>query len=660
MVDFIPSKMSKSRHHLPWISPCLKRQMRKRDRMFKKAQRNSSTTNWQAYRQYRNKVAKLVQQAHHEYINNVIGSSLTENPKSFWSYVKLCRTENIGIPPLRQDDKLYPTDKDKAECLNSYFKSVFTEEGTHQDHIQGPSPYRDIGHLHIHRPGVEKQLQQLNPSKASGPDELSPRLLKLIAHEIAPPLAFLFQQSFNTGAVPTQWKHALVTPIHKSGDKCNPSNYRPISLTCICCKLMEHIVLSHISKHIAVNKILIDEQHGFRQKLSTTTQLISATHDWAHTLQLRGQTDVIFLDFRKAFDRVPHHRLNTKLQYYGITGDTLLWIESLLSDRQQAVIVNGSQSTWRPVTSGVPQGSVIGPVLFLLYINDINVNIQSKMRLFADDSVIYRDIHCEEDHSILQQDLHTLADWSSTWLMEFNIQKCATLTITRKRKPSTHQYELLDEAIPRVDEYKYLGVIVSKDLRWTAQCQAILHKANKTLGLLRRTLSPCSKEVKTRAYQALVRPQLEYGSEAWNPCHTTVAQRLEKVQRAAARFVHRDYRRDTSPTALISRLGWDPLHTRRLLAQCTMFYKVHYNFVNIPVPPFIIPAPYISRHDHQLKYAVPQATIDAYKFSFYPRSIWVWNHLPGTAVTAPTIALFQRAALPAIRGMQPPVGSRIL
>ena len=159
------------------------------------------------------------------------------------------------------------------------------------------------------------------------------------------------------------------------------------------------------------------------------------------------------------------------------------------------------------------------------------------MRLFADDSVIYRDIHSEEDHSTLQQDLHTLADWSSKWLMEFNIQKCATLTITRKRKPSIHQYELLGEAIPRVDEYKYLGVILSKDLRWTAHCQAILHKANKTLALLRRSLSPCSKEVKTRAHQALVRPQLEYGSEAWNPFHTTVVQRLEKVPRADARFV---------------------------------------------------------------------------------------------------------------------------
>ena len=201
---------------------------------------------------------------------------------------------------------------------------------------------------------------------------------------------------------------------------------------------------------------------------------------------------------------------------------------------------------------------------------------------------------------------------------------------------------------------------MSQDLRWTAHCQAMLQKVNQTLGLLRRTLSPCSKEVKTRAYQALVRPQLEYASEAWNPYHTTVVQRLERVQRAAARFVHQDYRWSTSASALVSRLGWDPLHTRRLAAQSTMFYKVHCTLVDIPLPPFITPAPYISRHDHGLKYTIPLATIDPYKFSFYPRSLWVWNHLPCTAVSAPTIALFQKAALPAIRRMQPSVGSRML
>ena len=282
------------------------------------------------------------------------------------------------------------------------------------------------------------------------------------------------------------------------------------------------------------------------------------------------------------------------------------------------------------------------------------------MRLFADDSVIYRAIHNEEDHNSLQHDLDMLADWSTKWLMEFNIQKCATLTITRKHKPSLREYELLNKSIPRVDEYKYLGVIVSKDLRWNAHCQAILHKASKTLGLLRRTLAPCSKEVKSRAYQALVRPQLEYGSEAWNPYNITTVQGLERVQKAAARFVHKDYRWHTSGTALVSRLGWDTLHTRRLTAQCTMYYKVHYNIVNMSLPPFITQATYIGRHDHGLKYALPEATIDPFRFSFYPRSIWVWNHLPYTAVTAPTVSIFQKAALLAIKRMQPPVGSKML
>ena len=475
MEDLIPSKMSKSRRHLPWITTDLKRKMRKRDRLFKKARRHPSTSRWKTYSQYRNMVTKLVHQAHHDYVNNIIGNSLQDNPKAFWSYVKHCRAENVGIPSLRSDKGIHMTDKDKAECLNSFFHSVFTSQQVCHARVEGSSRYPDIGHLHFHRPGVAKQLSNLNPSKACGPDELPPKLLKLVADEIAPALGFLFQQSYNSGTVPREWKYALVTPIHKSGDKCDPGNYRPISLTCVCSKLMEHIVLSHISKHVAANDILVDNQHGFRQKLSTTTQLISATHDWAHTLQRRGQTDVIFLDFQKAFDRVPHQHLQTKLEYYGIRGDTLNWTMSLLSNRQQAVVVNGSRSSWMPVTSGVPQGSVIGPALFLLYINDITANIQSKMRLFADDSVIYREIHTGNDYSILQQDLQTLSDWSMKWLMAFNIKKCASLTMKRKRVPIVNYYRLSNETIPRVDKYKYFGVTVTKDLRWNTHCQLILN-----------------------------------------------------------------------------------------------------------------------------------------------------------------------------------------
>ncbi|XP_011675592.2 uncharacterized protein LOC105443737 [Strongylocentrotus purpuratus] len=625
-------------------------------------ERRSVETNWSIIVNFlnRNQVAKNVHRARCEYVNNITGASLKDNPKSFWSYIKTCRSENIGIPTLRTPSKLCASALDKAETLNDYFQSVFTPHQLQPLVQKGPSPFPTIGHLHVHRTGVEKRLQQLDPSKASGPDELPPKLLKLVAREIASPLSFLFQQSYNSGIVPAQWKQALVTPIHKSGEKCDPSNYRPISLTCVCCKVMEHIILSHVSKHVAVNNILTDAQHGFRRGLSTTTQLTTAVHDWSSILQQRSQADIIFLDFKKAFDRVPHLLLSTKLQYYGISGDSLQWIMSLLTDRQQAVVVDGSKSTWRDVTSGVPQGSVIGPTLFLLYINDIQDNIQSTMRLFADDSTLYREIRCPEDHQILKDDLQQLSRWSSNWMMDFNVKKCAILTITRKRTPSIREYHLSNGLIPRVKEYKYLGVTVAADLRWNKHCQTIRHKASRTLGLLRRTLSPCTRDVKSRAYTALVRPQLEYASEAWNPHSVTVTKMLEQVQRTAARFVYRDYRYTTSPSALVAALGWDTLHTRRILDQCTLLYKIHHRLVSIPAPTIVIPATYFGRHDHNLKYVIPVATIDSFKFSYYPRAIRIWNHLPGSAVNATGITNFQEAALPSIRTMQPPIGSHII
>ena len=198
------------------------------------------------------------------------------------------------------------------------------------------------------------------------------------------------------------------------------------------------------------------------------------------------------------------------------------------------------------------------------------------------------------------------------------MKKCAVLSITRKRNPTVFQYHLHSDPLPRAKEYKYLGVTITDDLRWNKHCQKIRHKASRTLGLIRRTLSPCTKEVKARAYTALVRPQLEYASEAWNPHTTTTVSSLEQVQKTAARFVHRDYRTTTSSSALVLSLGWDSLHTRRLLAQCTLFHKIHHQLVNLPLPHTIISATYIGRHDHQLKYAIPRATIDAYKFSFFP------------------------------------------
>jgi len=253
-----------------------------------------------------------------------------------------------------------------------------------------------------------------------------------------------------------------------------------------------------------------------------------------------------------------------------------------------------------------------------------------------------------------------LANWATDWLMEFNIKKCAVLTISRKRQPSQFQYTILGQLLTSVEQHDYLGITIVNDLRWNSHCQNIIRKSNKTLGLLRRTLSPCSRHVKKKAYESLVRPRLEYAAEAWNPYTITLVDKLEQVQRAAARFVYRDFRRTTPVTPMITNLGWDSLHVRRLLAQSVMFYKIHYQLVNIQFPSCVLPACYLSRSDHQLKYQVPAPSSEGYKYSFYPRSIRVWNHLPPSVVIQTTPAAFKEVALVSIKGMLPPPGSKLL
>ena len=244
--------------------------------------------------------------------------------------------------------------------------------------------------------------------------------------------------------------------------------------------------------------------------------------------------------------------------------------------------------------------------------------------------------------------------------MDFNICKCAILLITKKCNTGFFYHTILCSTLERVDNREYPGVSISHDLCWDKHCNQITKKASKTLGLLHHTPSPCSKEVKSRAYQTLVQPQLEYAAEAWNPYNITTADRLEHILCAAARYGHHDYRRTTRLNNLINILGWDRLHTRRLVSQLTMSYKIHYHLVNIQISQLISPATFTGIHDHLLKYAIPLATIDSYKFSLFPCSIRLWNQLPSTAVYAALPAAFQAITLPAIIEMKLLIGSKML
>ena len=218
------------------------------------------------------------------------------------------------------------------------------------------------------------------------------RILKELAEELAQPLADLFNTSMDSGIVPESWKTANVTPIFKKGDKRDPSNYRPVSLTSTIGKIMEKIIRDHINKHMQLNKLYSPHQHGFRKGRSCSTQLLEVTEDWTKLLDEDNSVDCIYLDYKKAFDSVPHQRLMIKLHAYGIRGKLWKWIIAYLSNRQQQVVINGVASESTDVMSGIPQGSILGPELFLIFINDLPESIKSPdgaVKLFADDTKLY-------------------------------------------------------------------------------------------------------------------------------------------------------------------------------------------------------------------------------------------------------------------------------
>ena len=415
----------------------------------------------------------------------------------------------------------------------------------------GPSPHPTVPSIKVHQAGVEKLLQQLIPHKATGPDEVSSQLLRETSHQIAPALTLLFHASIDQGSVPVEWKMANIMPLFKKGDRGSPVNYRPVSLTSVCSKVMEHIVHGHIINHLDGHGLLSDSQHGFRKRRSTETQLILAADDLAQGLDKGEQVDCILLDFSKAFDKVPHRRLLLKLHHYGIRGNTYNWIKSFLSGRTQRVVLDGQSSSASTVSSGVPQGTVLGPLLFLVFINDLPSSVSSTTRLFADDCLMYRKVKTSDDQAILQNDLIRLQQWEDKWLMQFNPDKCEVLRITNRRSPLVADYSIHGRVLNTVDSAKYLGLTFHRSLGWDTHIDRITKKANSTLAFLGRNLGRCPTHIKAQCYSTLVEPTIEYASSVWSPTKKGSISKIEAVQRRAARFAVGDFSRYSSVTSML-------------------------------------------------------------------------------------------------------------
>ena len=452
--------------------------------------------------------------------------------RQFWKAYKAIHKEFHSVPNLVHDGIEANTDREKADLLNQFFSTCWNIEvplltyRTEDHFISCPDE------LLCSEEEVLHFLMQLDTTKATGPDNIPAQMLKETARAVTPSLTKLFNTSMQQCSFPTFWKLANIVPIPKGLSLWStPTGYRPISLLPIVSKVFEKHIYSLVSSHLHEHCPISDKQWGFQAGKSTTTALITTVHRWLSYLDCGSDIAAVFFDFKKAFATVPHRPLIETLHKMQLNTSIVEWIGSYLTGRSQKVVINGVSSGSTTIISGVPQGSVLGPLLFLIYINDICcLNISSQMVLYADDLVLYKVIQNETDFMELQSDIVEVAKWVQDNSLTFNTSKCKSMLITCKMRTMPPLY-LNGQVIVQVKKYKYLGVHLSSDLKWDTHITTICHKSKKLLGLMyRRFYTTVDPMFLCRLYLSLVRPILEYACQVWDPYTQRNIKELESVQ----------------------------------------------------------------------------------------------------------------------------------
>lgn len=541
----VPKKLRRVNSRPLWMTRNVMRLVRKKRRAWRwytsSAYSRRDYEEYQAYKKVQDEVRKAVKNAKKNFEKKLAKEARKNNTKPFYSYMKRKTSNRVGVGPLKDSAGGLVTDDDKmAELLNDFFCSVFTTEDCSNIPVAeklftGNSPLETVV---ITEEKVKKKLDKLKPNSAPGPDKLWPRVLQKLSSVIAFPLSIVYTRCLAEGTVPPDWKLANVTPIFKKGSKGSPGNYRPVSLTCVLCKVMESILRDAIVQHLEQYSLLRKSQHGFMAGKSTLSNLLEYLEDLTRLVDEGHAVDIVYLDFAKAFDKVPHMRLMRKCEGLGIQGDILRWVQEWLTDRKQRVVLNGKCSKWGDVLSGVPQGSVLGPTLFLIFINDIDIASDvtgAFIKKFADDTKCYQVVKTQEDREKFQAMLDNLAKWSSDWQMLFNVDKCHVLHIGKKNPE--FEYNWGAGQLEVTEEEKDVGVMIAKSLKPSLQSARAAMKANQVLGQMSRGITYRDKYTFTRLYKVYVRPHLQYCSSAWSPYTVADKELLENVQRRAVRMI---------------------------------------------------------------------------------------------------------------------------
>jgi hypothetical protein len=641
----VPPRRRRNHNRPPWLSRDILREIRRKKRLWRQAKDGQKV---EEYKQAEKSVKNMIRNAKRKFERDIAKGcgSERENKKRFFSYIKKKTRSRTGIGPLKDDrGGTVQDDQEMAELLNRTFSKIFTREDTAS--IPDPQPTgcrHELRNIKISERAIKTKIRKLRVDGAAGPDGLGPLVLKKLIDEITPPLAKVMRLSLSEGAVPEDWRTANVAPIFKKGSKSDAGNYRPVSLTSVSCRIMEGLLKDHIVTHLERNRLIRTTQHGFMRGRSCATNLLEFFEKVTSELDKGEAIDVIYLDFAKAFDTVPHERLKKKLKVHGLGGEVLDWISAWLAGRKQRVVLNGKESSWEEVLSGVPQGSVLGPLLFLIFINDLDMAVSDLETLlkFADDTKVARVIRSDSDREELQAALDRLMNWSEVWGMRFNVGKCKVMHIGRHNTRS--DYTMAGVTLEKTREERDLGVTVMDTLKPAAECAKAARTANFVLGQITRAFRYRDKRTFVQLYKQYVRPHLEFAVQAWAPWQQADKDLLENVQRRAVRMV--SGLRSQDYIGRLKELNMTTLEERRHQADMLHMYKICTGKHGLVKENWFRPPTAAAARTRQ--YADPLSVrpvhgrLEVRRNFFTVRAGDPWNEIPAGIKRAETVASFKR------------------
>lgn len=584
--ESVPKTVSKRASYPPWFTVEIIRQLREKAQLLRRAKSTGEEQALASYKILRNKLKKDITASHSDYIRRA-ESDLSQNPSKFWACVNNVRNSSSIPNSMCFENNELNNPQQIVDAFASFFQSAFISSSNFS-----PAGYINNCNMPtlsvpiITEETVLKCLKKCKPKMTTGPDGIPSFLLRDCAIIFAKPLTILFNMSLKALCFPNAWKNAKLCPVFKKGDKSNVANYRPIAIICNFSKVFEMVIYEIIYAHVKPQ--IVDPQHGFVRGRSTTSNLTCITQFIATALNDCSQVDVIYTDFSRAFDRLDHGVLLRKLSSVGLTDGFVWFLKSYLTERRLKVQYHGFWSVEVIPSSGVPQGSVLGPLLFIIFINDICLNIESEILLYADDCKLFRRINALGDCSSLQSDIDELSEWCLKNLLPLNIEKCNIVTYTKKKLPTEYQYKINLTILKRNSEYRDLGVIFDSKLTFIPHIDSTVSNCFKILGFIVRN-SGWFSEIGTLKllFGALVRSKLEYASVVWDPGYDVRIGSLESVQRRFLKYLSFKYDgsypdRGIEQETLLARFDVKPLKSRRTCLGILFLQKIINGRIDCP------------------------------------------------------------------------------